>query len=429
MSILSTVTLFASLVLATSLVVFPADADDAHHTWENRAVAEAHFVARFGGLISKNASLLQQANQVGEEVYSAYKALYPTFMQNKQKPIVILIESQTPFESFAFMPRMDGPRQGMLAMTEGLLNLVGIDKETQLGIVAHEMAHVLFWHQDVDGKSLLPVLRFGQSVTFETEDSFSRWMFLATMAGGHSHSVLNGLPLGGLLSDDIRFVIELIKEKGKDDCGPSLLAELESSTRRIMENYSYYLWGFDLSTPVVAANVRERSSVLIEKIGECILKQPELNEKFLHRRKYRLGGQLHQAAQIFSRISPSLDINAATPDFRLIIEASRLAHNEMNQIFTRERFSAVRWYSGEDQADEAAATILRHLKVDHRKYAAGIQSALQVPATDSARCRADIDSNIEPPYGEFSDSHHSSCWRSWRIINFGIQNTRLPYLQ
>jgi hypothetical protein len=429
MSILSTVRLFASLVFATSLAAFPADADDAHHTWENRAVAEAHFVGRFGGLISKNASLLQVANQVGEEAYSAYKALYPSFMQNKQKPIVILIESQDPFESFAFMPRMDGPRQGMLVMTEGLVNLVGIDKETQLGIVAHEMAHILFWHQDVDGKSLRPILRLGQSVTSETEESFSRWMFLATVAGGHSQSALNGLPLGGLLSDGIRFVSELIKERGKDDCGASLLAELKSSTSRIMENYSYYLWGFDLSTPVAVTNVRERSGALIEKINECVVKQPDLNEKFLHLRNYRLGGRLYPAAQILSRISKSLDISADTPDFRLIIEASRLAHNEMNQIFAREGFRDVRWYSGEDQADEAAATVLRHLKVDHRKYAVGIQSALQVPASDSSRCRADINSNSEPPYGEFSDPHHSNCWRSWRIINFGNQNTRLPYLQ
>jgi hypothetical protein len=413
MSILSTVTLFAALFLATGLAASPAHADDAHFTWEDRAVAEAHFVIRFGGIVSKNTALFQQANQVADQIYSAYKTLYPSFMQNKQKPIVILTDSQAAFEAFAFMPRMDGPRRGMMVMTEGLVNLIGIDKETQLGIVAHEMAHILFWHQDVDGKSLRPILRAGQPVTSETETSFSRWMFLATVAGGHSHSALNGLPLGGLLSDDIRLISELIKEKGKDDCGPSLLAELESSTTKIMENYySYYLWGFDVSKPGATTNLREQSSRLIERIGSCIEKQPDLNEKFLHLRNYRIAGRLYSASQVFSQVSSSINISAATPDFRLIMEASRLAHTEMNQIFARERFGSVRWYSGEDQADEAAATILKYLKVDHQKYAMGIQTALQMPANDSLRCRADIEANTEPPYGEFSDPHHSTCWRS-----------------
>lgn len=415
--------------MATGLATFPAKADDSHYTWEDRTVAESHFVIRFGGLISKNAPLLQKAIQVTDDVYSAYKALYPSFMGNKQKPLIILTESQSAFDAFAFMPRMDGPRRGMLVVTEGLMNLINIDKETQLGLIAHEMAHILFWHQDVKGRSLRPILRAGLPVTPATEDIFSRWMFLATVAGGHAHASLNGLPLGGLLSDDIRLISELIREKGKDDCGPGLLAALENSTSRIMDNYSYYLWGFDFSKPEAVTSIKEKSSTLIETIGSCIEKNPDLNEKFLHLRNYRLGGRLYPASQIFSRISPTLDISAGAPDFRLIIEASRLAHMEMNHIFATERFDTVRWYSGEDQADESAATILRYLKVDYRKYAMGIQTALQIPESDSLRCRTDIASNNEPPYGEFSDPHHSTCWRSWRINNFGNRYPRLPYLQ
>jgi len=157
---------------------------------------------------------------------------------------VILTDSQDAFEAFAFMPRMDGPRRGMLIMTEGLLNLNGIDKETQLGIVAHEMAHILFWHQDVDGRSLRPILRAGQPVNSETETAFSRWMFLGAVAGGHSHSALNGLQV--------------------------LLTELESSTSQIMDNYSYYLWGFDLTKAGAVENLRTRSGALIRSSFSCL---------------------------------------------------------------------------------------------------------------------------------------------------------------
>lgn len=423
-----TVTLFASVWIA-GFKACPARADEPHLTWDNRAVAEGYFIDRFGDSVSKNTALLNDAERAVDLVYNAYKALYPSFMSNKQKPMVVLEEDESAFGSFAFMPRMDGPRRGMLVVTEGLMKMNGIDRGTQMGIIAHEMAHILFWHQDTGGKSLRPILKSGRRVSSSTEQAFSRWMFLATMAGGHSLPALNGLPLNGNLGRDVRLISELIRDKGKGDCGPALLDAVTQQTSEIMNSYSYYSWGFNATDPASLGILDRASKTIISQVNSCILRNSILNEKFLHLKRYQIGGIQYPADQIFKRISPALNIFEDAPDFQIIIKASRQAHREMNEIYKREGFGDVRWYSAEDQADEAATTILKHLNIDHGSFASGVQSALSVPKKDLESCKRDLRFNREPPYGEFSDPHHSNCWRAWRIINYGNQNDRLPYVK
>jgi hypothetical protein len=413
-----TVTTIAVLTLTITFTSASASTNDAHFTWEDRSAAEAHFVKRFGGGLSRNTILLQQAQELTHRVFSAYQNLYPQFMRNKQIPVVILTDSQLSFEAFAFMPRTHGPRRGMLVMAEGLIKRTGIDEDTQLGIVAHELAHILFWHQDLEGTPLRPIGRSGQPVEPETEAAFSRWMFLANIAGGHSHPAFNGLPINGLLSDEIRSTIELLRETGRDDCGTKLVEELETSTSQIMANYSFYLWDFDLDSSASAENVQRRSNELIEKISTCLEKQPHLNQRFLQSRRYRINGRMHSAPQVLSQVSNSLNIPASS-DFHLVIQATRLAHQEMNRLFTNHGLGQVRWYSSEDQADEVAVSVLKHLNKDHRKFARGLLSAIEMPEHDSRRCQIDLDSASEPPYGNLSDLHHSICWRAWRLIKLG----------
>lgn len=100
--------------------------------------------------------------------------------------------------------------------------------------------------------------------------------------------------------------------------------------------------------------------------------------------------------------------------------------DELHSILQRGR---LRSYTTEDQADEAAITILKFLKMNPAAMAEGLLIRAQANTPGPVQdCREKVRNGTEPRYGALDSQHHSDCWRFWRSYEFSKRYDRLPHL-
>jgi hypothetical protein len=77
-------------------------------------------------------------------------------------------------------------------------------------------------------------------------------------------------------------------------------------------------------------------------------------------------------------------------------------------------WTAVRYFSTEEDADDTSVPVLRNAGLEPTGLGDFLANVL--PADQQAKCRALIDGGKVPPYGaDLVDDHHGTCWRVYHI--------------
>lgn len=424
MSLISYLTVFAAAVCLFNSTFASASlaTSAAHKTWPNQAVAEAQYIVKTAAVLSTNSALKLRAEELVDRIYQQYQVLFPKFMSNKERPSVVVTASESAWDSQAYLPDIGGDRMGILVLTDGLFS-ARVDDEVKAGIVAHELAHILFWHADVDNKALKPMTIGGKALSKDEKSSVERWFFLAQLAGGFTAPELNGLPFGsGYFQRDLTDLGEYLKLRGSGECGEAAQKTMGLLASKVMDKFSTYQFDLAFSNSDSRKKARRATLELIQKVQACFKTDPGLRERITLDQKYKINGVSVPAKDVFLKILAGKEVEKPSTDIELLVRAGLKAHAEMRALATKYKLSKLRWYSSEDQADEAAAVILMSLGLDARKYGSAASRAVSMSDSDAALCDADLRAEHEPPYGDLSDPHHAPCWRAWHIQSFVLKN-------
>ena len=89
-------------------------------------------------------------------------------------------------------------------------------------------------------------------------------------------------------------------------------------------------------------------------------------------------------------------------------------------------WTAVRYFSEEEDADDTSVPVLRAAGLDPAGLATFLQDVL-LPPEGTAACKDLLASGAIPPYGiDLEDTHHATCWRVFHVRQLAAGGRAAP---
>lgn len=354
---------------------------------------------RFGTLTKTQTN--SDVQSLIDEVYDGLKAQYPKFMANKDKPQIAIVENEDFSALAAFSSRLIVPH-GMLVIPNGFINAKK-DRCAKMGLIAHEISHLFLHHSHPTVESPIIQVRYadGKEMSAAEKQAAFQYSHLSRHIGKLHYSEANGMQLSSLAGTGFQdFILSLYEDKGKL-CGSSLKEKLRGQSKNIRSRNSEYHGQLLFETTESLTSLSAATSEMIRLIEQCVRTlPPEKNAIEL--------GVSHKMNLIRNGIKhPALESSEA-PKFSEYIELNKQVVSKMKTLKSQFVFDQLRTVTAEDQADEMAVGLLKHLNCSPEKYIELFKEEIKV---DKERCETQIKAGKEPPFGDLSDSHHSFCWR------------------
>lgn len=357
-----------------------------------------------------DSKLDEQAKNLIDKTYAAFVSLYPRFMANKAKPDVLVVKGEG-LDLTAYMPqKYRDNHRGFVIVTDSLLNSAQ-SMAAKIGLAAHEISHLFLWHQDANLGPIRVYYSGKKLITRAETDAFSDWFVIAGLIGWLTQSQSNGINLDSSLGAGFGTFIKRVGEIPSSHCGKPLVDKLVEKRVAMSKFMSRYQWDFIFDTPEKLKALDEVTRSTIQLIEKCS------NSEKITITEYDL--YILNAAGI--KVAPS----DAEVTFKRFLEINRDGQARLRDLEKHFDKNQLRFYSVEDQADEVAMTILKHLGYRTRDYP---ESFLDFLYDDRSLCVQNLQKGIEPPYGNLIDDHHAPCWRIYNLNKFIQSNDRLPLL-
>lgn len=355
----------------------------------------------------------QRMRELLDEGWAAYQDVNPVGDLASHSPSLVLIED--PSVNAFVIPDLDTGNAGWAVMVQtGLLDQNASD-QAMLGLVMHELEHAVALHIVADVKERLRTFYVADGIEpfgfEETEDPIAAehgtaWRALADEAGPFPHPELGGLPFaGGQLDLIFKTVVDARNDDPACSGALTLLGQVQNEIGATFSPIDADLLVDDPSLPTRV------DDALIALRDECLF---DFQDSFI---------------DVVAEIAGSTpeDVRASLPpeDLELVegvhfIDAvadltldRRLRMREVEDAFTADSglpWTAVRYFSYEEAADDATVPVLDVIGVDADGLAEFLFGA-QDPDTQTA-CGEILDAAQVPPYGaDLSDEHHATCWR------------------
>ncbi len=385
------------------------------------------FQERFGKAyeLVNDDTLAKQVQAMVDEVYNGYKKLYPKFMSTKAKPGFVIAKSDDGMDLTTYQPRKHfDAHKGLMIFTTGFLNLKAA-KAVKLGLVAHEMSHLLLWHLDAN---IIPIRTFykdGGAITLNESESFKSWLLMSDVLGWANNEEMNGVTIDSQIGNGLSKIVLQLFNINNTQCGSDLAKKIDTLATRIQHDGQDRLaWDYPLNSVAEKKQRSEDTNTIVNLINACLATQsPATNKISLShyvKNVLKYNGVKHPFLT-----GPQANLEMSFDQYIDLVKTSQAKMREISQNFD---YSRLRYYSAEDQSDEISITVLKALGYDGRIYAKTFLDYLEPEI--QKQCKAIVDSGAEPPLGNFKDIHHAPCWRYYNLTRFANSHqSRLSGLQ
>ncbi|MDQ3367292.1 MAG: hypothetical protein M3680_17860 [Myxococcota bacterium] len=354
-----------------------------------------------------------------DEGWAAFRAHRPVGELAPLRPALVLLEDESPNAFVA--PDLASGNAGFAVMVQtGLFRGPG-DDDGAIGVMMHEFQHAIGLHVVGDVKDRLRRFyvapRTGEPIGMhEQDDAMARgfgvaWRGAAEEVGSFADAALGGLPLGGQLDmvfdaaraegrtlnpaactatdaryaalrGDILASVDAVSGVITLDRGP--LPARIAGTLAALRNEC--LAGFSQDFIAVVA-------ALAGTTVEAIEAELTAEDRALVKGKHVIDG-----------------IAALARDRRAKLRALEVEF----EAATDRPWSALRYFSYEEDADDVSVPVLRGAGFTPDALGPFLVSLL--PPAAVTRCHALLDERKVPPYGpDLVDEHHATCWRAHHI--------------
>ncbi len=373
-------------------------------TYTSRASLLSDFHEYFAYKIVEDKKLEEQAQAWVDQAYLAFKALYPRFMANKDKPAFVIIESENATDIHAYFPeKYEHNHKGLMIFTTSFI-ASDWSEAKKLGLVSHEMSHLLFWHLDAKVNPINISYADKTPLSLVEAENFKKWISLADIMGWANQKEMNGVTFRSQMGGGMQLLISNLVKSDKPKCGKELENGLGVLTERL-EIIDGFYWDSVLTTAEEKSQRDKETRHLLQMIRSCLQEQSSQTNSV----------KVNQNA---TNVLRSVDIEV--PDdglsFDGLIDLTKRAQAKLRELAEGFAIQKLRYYSSEDQADEAAITVIKSLGHNGSDFPDIFFT--QLDEKSKKLCERAIEDDIEPPFGNLLDSHHAPCWRIYNLRKF-----------
>ncbi len=352
----------------------------------------------------------------GWEVFRTHRAVG---LLGDKRPALVVLED--PVNNAFVAPDLATDTSAFSVQVQtGLLD-AGASDDANLGVMMHELQHAVGLHLIHDVRTEKRVFYIAPDRLPEPigrqQKSDSRaasagiaWRAAAESVGPFDDIELGGLPLGGELTQIFDMVAASGFAQNQAACANAvqLIDGLRNDIRGSIDT-------LDTSLNIDLGAVPPRVSAALDALkNECLA---NFTKSFVEV-VAAISGQTPEA--IDAALSPhdrelvkGKHIVDAISALALDRRATMRAAEEQFTMQTGRPWTALRYFSIEEDADDVSVDVLRGAELDPAGQGMFLLTAIP---NDRARCEQLIASGEVPPYGvDLSDEHHATCWRVHHI--------------
>ncbi|MGE0547360.1 MAG: M48 family metalloprotease [Kofleriaceae bacterium] len=365
--------------------------------------------------------------------WSAFRDARPVGGLYALRPGLVVIDDDVPNAFVA--PDLTTGHAGFVVMVQTGLLATSPDDDALLGVMMHELQHSVGLHVvgtvgdelrryyvAANGNEPIGRLQIDDPVA---RDHGATWRALAGEAGPYSNAELGGLPTS---RGDMMFVLEhainQVAAQNLMGCQSSVGA-LNQLIFEVLSTADPLSGGLALNAQVVPSRVTQ----VIDALRTDCLASYTLG--FVETIAELIGVP---AATLRMQIPPEelalVDGKHIVDAIAAVIADRRATQRAVEQSFTTttgQPWSALRYFSYEEDADDVSVSVLRGAQLDPNSMSTFMASFLPLGARQ--QCLQLLTTNAVPPYGvDLTDEHHASCWRSHHIKQYAatISSARSP---
>lgn len=313
----------------------------------------------------------------------------------------------------AFVAPTDQPGMAYWAVffNTGTLD-ANLTEDQMHGLIFHELGHLVKHHtsQEVSTRTRkVYVAEGGEPIGADemqhdaARDVFERWLALAKLAGAYTSTDLADLPFGAygdwLLKEFVNYIPTL----------PYPGYTCTDEAQRVQTaSYNGTYSAYDQSLTLSSAHKNERNNAILALktcLGTTAFTFKNLRDYLQPYAPEVFEGYTTADASTFDTMKAFDGLLALLGDRR----ARMRALQEELTTATGQPWSALRYYSIEEQADDISARITALTGISEVGVTGIMLAAIGSEAT---RCKSAVAAGSTIPYGEnLEDDHHGSCWR------------------
>jgi peptidase M48-like protein len=345
--------------------------------------------------------------------WAAFREQRPVGRMAMQRPAMVLLDDPT-VNAFVAPDLVQQKSAFSVQVLTGALAAGATDDEL-VGVMMHELQHAIGLHLIGDTKQRL--LKYyiadpGEPIGADQADQPAvralgeAWQAAATEVSFYSAVELGGLPLRGDLDRLFGAVVRAGKQNNPTGCARAI--DLLNALRAQLDATDPLDGRLTIDLAPIPAQVAAALGALRD---ECLAGVTESYPELVA----ELTGQT--AAQVDAALAPhdrALVAGKHVIDALAALVADRRATMRAAEAqlatATGHPWSALRYFSFEEDADDKSVTVLRAAGFDPTGNAGFLR--LILPADPRARCDARLAAHQVPAYGlDLTDAHHATCWR------------------
>ncbi|HEY5927694.1 MAG TPA: M48 family metalloprotease [Kofleriaceae bacterium] len=361
--------------------------------------------------------------------WQAFSKARPVGRLVEFRPALVMIED--PIVNAFVTAESATQSQVFAVMVHTGLAAAALAEDGRLGVLLHELQHIVGTHglgnveEDlrlhyVAGDGVEPIGRL-QTDDRIVHEAIESWMNMASDIGPYSLSALGGFPYDGPLWG----MLDMLADDGVEDNGANCrtaadqIASLRHDLVDARDDLDEHLTiSPTTQQPINATTLSSRINEALGRLREDCM--PGSSLTFVDAFADLVNAPPQEIAESLTASDLQLVSNKHVVD-----ALSALTRDRRNKMRALEAslpqgrpWSAARYFSEEEDADDTAVMVLRAAGRNAESYAAAaLTSVAKRGAEAAARCQTILDAGEVPPYGvDLLDTHHASCWRAYHAL-------------
>jgi hypothetical protein len=336
------------------------------------------------------------------------------------RPGLVFVEDDV-VNAFVDPEDLDKKRASFAVMIHTAVLDLPTTEDATLGLIMHELQHAVGLHVVAGVPERMQKFYFAtegnepigrrQQDNADLREAVEIWRSGAAEVGVHASADLRGMPLGGGLQRVFRVIFAQGVQNNPAGCANArtlamqLVADLEARTDQV-------------STAIgTDATVGPRVTALLASLRDDCL--ADLDDSFYVVAAAVFGGT---AAEVEASMTP--EDRAAVAGKHVVDAVAALTESRRARMRAVEAavatqlgkpWSAVRFFSEEEDADDSSVSVLRGAGLDPAGLGTFFIDVLMSKQA-SAACAPVLASGTVPAYGvDLLDTHHGNCWRTYHV--------------
>lgn len=354
-----------------------------------------------------------------DDGWESFRQSRPVGLLGDKRPALVLLEDAAPNAFVA--PDLETGKAGFVVMVQTGLFETGGSADGAFGIMMHEFQHVVGLHIVADTKQRLRKFYFAPEAAEpigadEADDASARahgelWRSLADEAGRFHDEGLRALPMGGQLTSILQTAIAQAGAMQVPACmqARATLSAIANGIAGQMDSLSGEIFvGADVPSKVDQAMATLKTACFAGQSKDLLAVIAEASGQTTE----AVEASMQPADVALIKGKPVVDGFSA-----LLIDRRAKLRDVEAELLPRTGYpwSALRYFSTEEDADDVSVSVLRAANVEPPD-AIGSYLVSFLGADGRTRCNELLARRVIPPYGaDLLDEHHALCWRAHHV--------------